>query len=180
MEEEALLTSDHEPPSKILIQDEEEGAEQAETGSASPSTSASSLHSSSGLDDNPSIPNTSTPSSYTDASESAKSLMLKVKNNDPLASIAEHGHQSPLPPAPQAPARRLSSRSWKPSASPSSYESVGRRNLWQKLKTNVKGSSSASNLSDSQNYDSTSKKGMLNGMFAAGKGLLSGNMDART
>ena len=177
MEEEALLTPDHGPPTEILVQNEDAAAEQAEPGSASPSTSASTF------DGSPSVPNTSTPSSYTDASEftcGTQSAMSEVKNNDPLASIAEHGHQPPLPAAPQALARRLSSTSWKLSASPSSYESVGRRNLWQKLKTNVKGSSSATNLSDKQTYNSTSKRGKLNGMFAAGKGLLSGNTGAQT
>jgi serine/threonine-protein kinase OSR1/STK39 len=143
----------------------------------SPSTSTSSLPSS-GLEDGPSsMPSDSTPSSYTESSYLGSSLQLsKSRSTDPkepsepLASIAEHASQPPLPNPKQSSTQPVvnSSRRASSSSSSSSLNRAGtaKPNLWQKLRSN-------SGL-DASSQESTPKKKRLGSIFSSNsKGTLS-------
>ena len=147
----------------------------------SPSTSDYSLRSFA-LDDAPSVPDT-TPSSYTDTSEtvsrtqSENSLTAEARSTgEQLASIAEHATQPSTEVSRTPPTSRKPTVSRKPSDSSSTSDS--RRNIWQRLKSNVK-RSSPSNLLDSQSLGSSPSKGRISGMLSASKGLLTGNSGPR-
>ncbi|KAF9535486.1 kinase-like domain-containing protein [Crepidotus variabilis] len=135
---------------------------------SSPSTSSSSVHTS-GLDEIPPAPSSDTDGSDV-ASEESKSE--SASSGAGLTSIAEHDTHSSHT-APRQPSfansisirRRLSNSS---SQTSSSSGSPGKRSLWQKLKTNVKGpspSSGGEGAADSS-PEGSSKKGKISGIFA--------------
>ena len=145
--------------------DTEESDVGIDAGPSSATTSASSLRSF-GLDDNP-CP--STPSSYIDASEMA----CEARNiGESLTSIAEHANQHPAATSRQPPtSRKDRSIPVATSLSDLSSSSDHRRNLWQRLKTNVRRSSS----SDSRPRDPSPSKSKMSGLVSASKGRLTGN-----
>lgn len=144
----------------------EEGHQLDEVGlalepAASSSTSSSSLHSSS-LDEGPPFPE---PSSDTEASDVDSSVKLSKSefSRAGLSSIDEHAaHQGNNIPHQASLAQKFSSHH-RPSSSSSqtseSSDSAGKRSIWKKLKTNVKGPSPpSSSANESSPESSTFKK----------------------
>jgi len=171
------FSSEHEDPVFLMeedkrVADTEVSVFELEAIPSSPTTPASSLRS--GIDDSPSLmPSPSTPSSYTDASEMTKSVSSvasEARNTgETLISIAEDAKQ-PAAMASHQPPTMLKSI---PIARRLSPNPDIRRNLWQRLKTNVRGTSS-SNSVGRQSRDPSPSKGGMSGMLSASKGLLTG------
>jgi len=175
------FSSEHEDPVFLMeedkhVADTEESDFELDAIPSSATTPASSLRSF-GVDDSPSfMPSSSTPSSYTDASEMTKSvssMTSEARNTGKsLAPIAEDANQ------PAATASHRTMRKAIPVArrlSGSSLNPDRRRNLWQRLKTNVRRTSSSNSLAGSQPRDPSPSKGRMSGMLSAGKGFLTGN-----